>query len=158
MKPSDVTCPDPLFSSSLFPSSLFPSSLFPSSPPSSPPLLPLPLLSSFFPSSLFPSFLFPFSLFPSSLFPSSPPSSPPPLPLQASKSYMDPGMGRIIYERTGVSALSYIFLSVCLQLTTWSTTTLQEYFFVPYAFTDVNDECEIHKGDEVSFYMAKNKR
>ena len=34
----------------------------------------------------------------------------------------------------------------------------QEYFFVPYAFTDVNDEREIHKGDEVSFYMAKNKR
>lgn len=51
-----------------------------------------------------------------------------------SKSYNDPGMGRIIYERSG------------------------EYFFVPYTFTDVNDEREIHKGDEVSFYMAKNKR
>lgn len=37
-------------------------------------------------------------------------------------------------------------------------TPLQEYFFVPYTFTDVNDEREIHKGDEVSFYMAKNKR
>ena len=36
--------------------------------------------------------------------------------------------------------------------------SLQEYFFVPYTFTDVNDEREIHKGDEVSFYMAKNKR
>ena len=29
---------------------------------------------------------------------------------------------------------------------------------MPYALTDVNDEREIHKGDEVSFYMAKNKR
>ena len=29
---------------------------------------------------------------------------------------------------------------------------------MPYAFTDVNDEREIHNGDEVSFYMAKNKR
>lgn len=29
---------------------------------------------------------------------------------------------------------------------------------MPYAFTDVNDDREIHKGDEVSFYMAKNKR
>ena len=36
--------------------------------------------------------------------------------------------------------------------------SLQEFFFVPYAFTDVNDERDIHKGDEVSFYMAKNKR
>lgn len=53
---------------------------------------------------------------------------------RGSKSYMDPGMGRIIYERSG------------------------EFFFVPYALTDVNDEREIHKGDEVSFYMAKNKR
>lgn len=35
---------------------------------------------------------------------------------------------------------------------------VQEFFFVPYSFTDVNDEREIHKGDEVSFYMAKNKR
>ena len=43
-------------------------------------------------------------------------------------------MGRIIYERSG------------------------EFFFIPYAFTDVNDERDIHKGDEVSFYMAKNKR
>ena len=34
----------------------------------------------------------------------------------------------------------------------------QEFFFVPYAITDVNDERDIHKGDEVSFYMAKNKR
>ena len=54
--------------------------------------------------------------------------------LQSSKSYTDPGMGRIIYERSG------------------------EFFFIPYAFTDVNDERDIHKGDEVSFYMAKNKR
>ena len=54
--------------------------------------------------------------------------------LQSSKSYADPGMGRIIYERSG------------------------EFFFIPYAFTDVNDERDIHKGDEVSFYMAKNKR
>ena len=38
------------------------------------------------------------------------------------------------------------------------TITLQEYFFVPYTFTDVNDDRDIHKGDEVSFYMAKNKR
>ena len=53
---------------------------------------------------------------------------------QSSKSYMDPGMGRIIYERSG------------------------EFFFIPYAFTDVNDEREIRRGDEVSFYMAKNKR
>ena len=53
---------------------------------------------------------------------------------QPSKSHMDPGMGRIIYERSG------------------------EFFFIPYAFTDVNDEREIRKGDEVSFYMAKNKR
>ena len=36
--------------------------------------------------------------------------------------------------------------------------TLQEYFFVPYGFTDVNDDHELHKGDEVSFYMATNKR
>lgn len=35
---------------------------------------------------------------------------------------------------------------------------LKEFFFVPYAHTDVNDEREICKGDEVSFYMAKNKR
>ena len=54
--------------------------------------------------------------------------------LQSSKAYADPGMGRIIYERSG------------------------EFFFIPYAFTDVNDERDIHKGDEVSFYMAKNKR
>lgn len=53
---------------------------------------------------------------------------------RASKSFSDPGMGRIIYERSG------------------------EFFFIPYAFTDVNDERDIHKGDEVSFYMAKNKR
>jgi cold shock CspA family protein len=53
---------------------------------------------------------------------------------RSSKSYADPGMGRIIYERSG------------------------EFFFIPYAFTDVNDERDIHKGDEVSFYMAKNKR
>ena len=39
-----------------------------------------------------------------------------------------------------------------------SFVSLQEYFFVPYTFTDVNDERDIHKGDEVSFYMAKNKR
>ena len=44
--------------------------------------------------------------------------------------------------------------NVCLT----SHLTPQEYFFVPYAFTDVNDEREIHNGDEVSFYMAKNKR
>ena len=36
--------------------------------------------------------------------------------------------------------------------------TLQEYFFVPYGFTDVNDDHELQKGDEVSFYMATNKR
>lgn len=53
---------------------------------------------------------------------------------RSSKSYTDPGMGRIIYERSG------------------------EFFFIPYAFTDVNDERDIHKGDEVSFYMSKNKR
>jgi cold shock CspA family protein len=53
---------------------------------------------------------------------------------RSSKAYADPGMGRIIYERSG------------------------EFFFIPYAFTDVNDERDIHKGDEVSFYMAKNKR
>ena len=29
---------------------------------------------------------------------------------------------------------------------------------MPYTFTDVNDDRDIHKGDEVSFYMAKNKR
>ncbi len=29
---------------------------------------------------------------------------------------------------------------------------------MPYTFTDVNDERDIRKGDEVSFYMAKNKR
>ena len=88
-------------------------------------------------------------------------------------------MGRIIYERTGVGL--FVCLSVCLSmcvwtfvmhacgcvcvyvrvrdiLTTWIFGFLQEYFFVPYSFTDVNDESEIHKGDEVSFYMAKNKR
>ena len=53
---------------------------------------------------------------------------------QSSKSFTDPCMGRIIYERSG------------------------EFFFIPYAFTDINDERDIHKGDEVSFYMAKNKR
>ena len=62
------------------------------------------------------------------------PHTPIPLCSQPSKSHMDPGMGRIIYERSG------------------------EFFFIPYAFTDVNDEREIRKGDEVSFYMAKNKR
>ena len=50
------------------------------------------------------------------------------------KASTDPGMGRIIYERNG------------------------EFFFIPYAFTDVNDDREIHRGDEVSFYMARNKR
>ncbi|XP_064387702.1 cold shock domain-containing protein E1-like [Halichondria panicea] len=50
------------------------------------------------------------------------------------QTYNDPMMGRIIYERSG------------------------EVFFVPYTFTDVNDERDIRKGDEVSFYMAKNKR
>jgi hypothetical protein len=29
---------------------------------------------------------------------------------------------------------------------------------VPYSLSDVNDEREICKEDEVSFYMAKNKR
>ena len=46
----------------------------------------------------------------------------------------DLGMGSIIYERNG------------------------ECFLVPYVFTDVNDDREIHKGDEVSFYMARKKR
>lgn len=48
--------------------------------------------------------------------------------------FRDPGLGRIIYERQG------------------------EFFFIPYGFTDVNDDREIHHGDEVSFYMATNKR
>eukprot|EP00731_Ephydatia_muelleri_P017162 Em0010g260a len=52
----------------------------------------------------------------------------------STKGTSDLGMGRIIYERNG------------------------ECFFVPYAFTDVNDDREIHRGDEVSFYMARNKR
>ena len=34
----------------------------------------------------------------------------------------------------------------------------QEFFFVPYAYTDINDDKMIHIGDEVSFYMATNKR
>lgn len=56
--------------------------------------------------------------------------------------------------------LHCIHVCVCGYVSTESSgfILLQEYFFVPYTFTDVNDEREIHKGDEVSFYMAKNKR
>lgn len=98
-------------------------------------------------------------------------------------------MGRIIYERSGVShsqlvvhVIAIVFLYIDSYYAIHSTyfawdsiscniqsmyihlyvpvldAHVQEYFFVPYTFTDVNDEREIHKGDEVSFYMAKNKR
>lgn len=46
----------------------------------------------------------------------------------------DLGIGRIVYEAKG------------------------EFFFVSYGFTDINDDRDIRTGDEVSFYMAQNKR